>query len=256
MTNSFLSCNATTGSCTGGCGWCGWSALGSGGFIANGAASFENVTIARNSNNGLYRSGGALTVVNSIVFENDAQSITGTATVTYSDVEGTPVQTGVGIINFDPAFSTGNGCGPIPLEAVFGSPSIDAGDPATSWNDVCFPPSRGTVRNDMGAHGGGPACAWSPHEVVLSFLSDGRLSWLRTITATTYSIYRGTFGNGTFTYNHGCWISGLVTNHWLDTEAPERGFYYLVVARDSNGREGSAGVASDGTPRACSGVCP
>jgi hypothetical protein len=33
------------------------------------------------------------------------------------------------------------------------SPCIDAGDPSTKWNDVNFPPSRGSVRNDMGAYG-------------------------------------------------------------------------------------------------------
>ncbi len=33
------------------------------------------------------------------------------------------------------------------------SPCIDQGDPAASWNDANFPPSRGTVRNDLGAYG-------------------------------------------------------------------------------------------------------
>ena len=35
-----------------------------------------------------------------------------------------------------------------------GSPAIDAGDPNPIYDDVNFPPSRGEVRNDMGAYGG------------------------------------------------------------------------------------------------------
>jgi hypothetical protein len=35
------------------------------------------------------------------------------------------------------------------------------GDPDTIHSDLCFPPSRGTVRNDMGAHGGPCACCWN-----------------------------------------------------------------------------------------------
>ncbi|MHA2100651.1 MAG: choice-of-anchor D domain-containing protein, partial [Candidatus Kariarchaeaceae archaeon] len=41
-----------------------------------------------------------------------------------------------------------------------GSQCIDAGDPDSSYNDVCFPPSLGTERNDMGAHGGPGGCGW------------------------------------------------------------------------------------------------
>jgi hypothetical protein len=35
------------------------------------------------------------------------------------------------------------------------------GDPDPIYNDLCFPPSRGTARNDMGAHGGPCACCWA-----------------------------------------------------------------------------------------------
>lgn len=35
-----------------------------------------------------------------------------------------------------------------------GSPSIDAGNPSSEYDDVNFPPSQGTQRNDQGAYGG------------------------------------------------------------------------------------------------------
>ena len=35
-----------------------------------------------------------------------------------------------------------------------GSPAIDGGDPDPMYDDLYFPPSKGTVRNDMGAYGG------------------------------------------------------------------------------------------------------
>ncbi|GAB4314069.1 MAG: hypothetical protein Kow0059_05630 [Candidatus Sumerlaeia bacterium] len=35
-----------------------------------------------------------------------------------------------------------------------GSPCIDAGNPASQWDDASRPPPRGTARNDMGAFGG------------------------------------------------------------------------------------------------------
>ncbi len=39
-----------------------------------------------------------------------------------------------------------------------GSPCIDAGNPATEFNDGCLPPGQGTVRNDMGYTGGAGNC--------------------------------------------------------------------------------------------------
>jgi len=35
------------------------------------------------------------------------------------------------------------------------------GNPSSLFNDVCLPPSLGTVRNDMGANGGPKACGWN-----------------------------------------------------------------------------------------------
>jgi hypothetical protein len=38
------------------------------------------------------------------------------------------------------------------------SPCIDAGDPASAYQDSCFPPSKGTAINDIGVYGGPGAC--------------------------------------------------------------------------------------------------
>ncbi len=40
------------------------------------------------------------------------------------------------------------------------SPCIDGGNSDPIFNDVCFPPSLGTLINDMGAYGGPFACNW------------------------------------------------------------------------------------------------
>src|SRR5205807_5723107 len=41
-----------------------------------------------------------------------------------------------------------------------GSLCIDAGEGSTSNYDHCFPPSLGTITNDIGAYGGPDACNW------------------------------------------------------------------------------------------------
>ncbi len=76
--------------------------------------------------------------------------------VTYSDVQGGWPGIGViGVIDEDPLF--------VGIDEYFlseASPCIDAGDPDPSNNDICFPPSMGTERSDMGAYGGPRACEW------------------------------------------------------------------------------------------------
>jgi hypothetical protein len=74
--------------------------------------------------------------------------------VNYSDVQGG--YPGTGNFSINPVFSS--------LETyalLDASPCVDAGDPDTFFNDTCFPPSLGTVRNDVGAYGGPGACAWA-----------------------------------------------------------------------------------------------
>ena len=85
-------------------------------------------------------------------------------TVSYSDVQGGDAAVYVdestltwldGNIDSEPLFVGGDH-----LHLGSGSPCIDAADSAPSHNDVCFPPSMGTERADMGAYGGPEACGW------------------------------------------------------------------------------------------------
>jgi hypothetical protein len=87
----------------------------------------------------------------------NATELSGTMNITYSNVRDSVG--GEGNINLQPAFA-GTGCTTDDLRIVAGSPAIDAGNPDPQFNDVCFPPSLGTVRNDMGAFGGPGACPW------------------------------------------------------------------------------------------------
>ena len=77
--------------------------------------------------------------------------------------------------------------GPV-IHAV--SPCVDAGDPSGP-NDVAFPPSRGTARNDMGVHGGPKAgnfaapclqvAAAQQYSVTRGGGNTLRLDWLTTV---------------------------------------------------------------------------
>ena len=136
-----------------------------GGLYCTGSdeSTLTNCTIAENTNQGLRNAGYAVEVSNSIFWKSSSSQISGDATVTYSDVQdGYP---GEGNINCNPIF------GPCGLRIVPGSCCIDKGNPDPQYNDVCLPPSLGTVRNDMGAHGGPGGCGW-PCECDLN--CDGR----------------------------------------------------------------------------------
>lgn len=126
---------------------------GSGICVDPGPAVLTNCTIARNTNEGLRNEGDTVIVINSILWENTPSQISGTATVTYSDVQ--DGWEGEGNINLNPSFES-----PTNLIILDGSPCMDAGNPDPAYNDSCFPPSLGTDRNDMGAHGGPLACGW------------------------------------------------------------------------------------------------
>jgi len=58
---------------------------------------------------------------------------------------------GTGDISVDPLFVDPDG-GDYHLQE--GSPCIDSGNPASEYNDLNFPPSKGSERNDMGCYGG------------------------------------------------------------------------------------------------------
>ncbi len=71
----------------------------------------------------------------------------------YCDVQGGFA--GTGNFDFDPNFQSATD-----LHLAPGSPCIDTGNPDPAFNDTCFPPSQGGLRNDMGAYGGPGACGW------------------------------------------------------------------------------------------------
>ncbi len=132
---------------------------GSGAFVGSGTVDFVNCTIAQNNTHGIRRSGGTVTVLNSIIYFNGS-SISGAASVTYSDVQNG--FEGEGNIDENPVF----------IDSMFQissiSPCVDAGNPDLPFLDVCFPPSKGTERNDMGAYGGPGACVDSIPIIVVS----------------------------------------------------------------------------------------
>ncbi|MBU1701924.1 MAG: T9SS type A sorting domain-containing protein, partial [Candidatus Eisenbacteria bacterium] len=72
--------------------------------------------------------------------------------VSYSDIEGG--WPGIGMIDDDPQFADAG----YHLDSA--SLCIDRGDPDSARDDLCFPPSQGSARNDMGAYGGPLACDW------------------------------------------------------------------------------------------------
>jgi hypothetical protein len=138
--------------------------------LAMGATVIENNVIAYNSvtgSGGNKGKGGGILIwsttieaKNNIIWGNTqttggqiALTSGGTATITYSDVEGG--FTGDGNIDQDPLF------GEMYLPGS-DSPCIDAGDPSGIYNDPEDPgnpgfalyPSQGTLKNDMGAYGG------------------------------------------------------------------------------------------------------
>jgi hypothetical protein len=130
------------------------NSLGGGLYLESGTATLINCTVANNQHHGAYVADGELSAVNSIFWENTTSQVSGNATVTYSDVQnGYP---GTGNIDVNPIFES-----ELNLQIVLGSLCIDAGSPESQYNDSCFPPSLGEVRNDMGAHGGPSACGWS-----------------------------------------------------------------------------------------------
>jgi hypothetical protein len=138
-----------------------------GGLYLNSPTSIiTNSTIAYNSNQGLARATGTVTIWNSILFFNTAEQIAGTAvSVSHSDVQGG--FSGQGNIDANPILLSTN-CPQI----VPPSPCIDAGDTTRAYYDVCFvngnrQRSWGSTRNDMGAHGGPGACGWDSSQLCI-----------------------------------------------------------------------------------------
>ena len=144
--------------------------------------NIENCTIYNNENTNT--SGGTirnqtnsnLVVHNTILGGNIVTTAGTTTTTSYSRIIGF---TGTGNITTDPKFVTeSEGLGYTFLTdsshwtLADGSPCIDKGNPATDYDDIADPakpgyalyPSKGTVRNDMGAYGGGGSNALNDND--------------------------------------------------------------------------------------------
>lgn len=172
---------------------------GGGIYVNNDTTSLINCTIAYNTNQGINKGSGTASLRNSIIYFNTGGQIANTdIPATYCDVQDGYL--GEGNINFNPVFA-----GSDDLRIVPGSACIDAGDPDSIYNDLCFPPSLGTARNDMGAHGGPYACNWNlptvPPPVPVLWKPDSSasnqlltlmLKWYHSATADSYRVQVGT----------------------------------------------------------------
>ena len=128
---------------------------GAGIYQAGGTASIINSTIVGNNTHGVTRVGGTVNCLNSIVYFNNGGNVpfAGAVNFSYCDVQG-GVPPGLGNKSVNPSLNFAT------LRINASSQCIDMGDPNPIYNDLCFPPSRGTAFNDMGAHGGPGACCW------------------------------------------------------------------------------------------------
>jgi flagellar hook capping protein FlgD/polymorphic membrane protein len=128
--------------------------------------SLVNVTITGNSawgGGGIACSNSNPELINCIMWNDTPQEIDGSATVTYSDIQGG--WAGTGNIDQDPLFV---GTGGYPFSLMEDSPCIDAGNPDPIYYDPEDPgnpgyalyPAMGTIINDMGAYGGPNAIGW------------------------------------------------------------------------------------------------
>ncbi len=90
ITNAFVTRNSALGSAVGG------------GIYLGGGGEVINSTVAENIAQGLYTTGAALDVVNSIFWGNSIAQIAGAADVTFSDIQGGIV--GTGNLNLNPLF--------------------------------------------------------------------------------------------------------------------------------------------------------
>ena len=153
----------------------------SGAISAVGGSNLTVVNSTVYNNENTHTPGGSIAntssttnVMNSIVSgENPILNLNGTLTVTYSNVAGVD---GIGNISADPLFENessgiGHEIATSYLDWILSdeSPCIDAGNPDEEFNDINDPetpgmalhPAKGTLRNDMGAFGGGGS-KWLP----------------------------------------------------------------------------------------------
>lgn len=202
---------------------------GAGICVESGTADIINCSIVANNTTGIYRTGGSVNCLNSILFLNNssAAQIGGSVTATYSDIQGGYPGDGNKAVN--PNLRPGT------LELLSISPCIDMGNPDPIYYDLCFPPSRGTATNDMGAYGGSGACDWGtppvvtqPQRIVTCFGQSVTLCANASGSAPlTYQWrYHGTNANGTPVN-----IAGATTNclTLVNVQAGDTGYYSVLV---------------------------
>jgi len=151
---------------------------------------------------------------------------------------------GVGDLSSDPLF-VDRGSGDYHLQD--NSPCIDAGDPAAEYDDVYFPPSKGTQRNDMGAYGGPwtkmpsePPCVSvvSPNGgEQLEVGDDYDILWVATddVAVTAIDIYYSTDGGSTYPHVVATGESNDGVYVWTVPDTSVETCRVKVVAHDNQG---------------------
>jgi hypothetical protein len=212
---------------------------GGAGIHAASSADIINCTIVGNNTQGLYSAAaGTVNCVNSIVYfnNNSFAQIVGPVTVTYGDVQGGAV--GVGNLAVNPNLRPGT------LELLSASPLIDKGNPDALYYDVCFPPSRGLLRNDIGAYGGPGACGWGGNPNAPTIITQPQPQWGCPLSTSKFSV-NADASAGPLTYQ---WFQNItplanqtgpaLTVTSLDTNAA--GFYSVMVSNASGGISATA----------------
>jgi hypothetical protein len=143
--------------------------------------------------------------------------------------------------NFDQADFDGDGFGDV-------CDLDDDGDTVADTAD-CLPFVRGVSQ------------AAEPIGATLRFSRPGgnpttTLSWARSREGHVSNVFRGSFSDGAWAYDHACQAAELVGLTLLDGQIPPvgTGFYYLVTAENSCA-ESDVGSDSFGAPRPAGGPC-
>ena len=215
--------------------------------VATNCTIIWNHSINYNEGGAFYFCMGGLTINNCILWGNSSPQIfnyLSTSTVSYTDVQ--DGFSGTGNINQYPSFvdSAAWDC-----HLALGSPCIDAGNPSSSYNDPAYPgypiyaiyPSRGLVRNDMGAYGGPGADDWSTcsygppaapiHLVIVvsnarSIVSGVTLTWESVSGVSSYRVYSSTEPDDGFAED----TTGVFDDTSWTAPVPDMNTFYYVTA--------------------------
>jgi hypothetical protein len=147
------------------------STQGGGVCVLSGSATLSNCCLSRNSGDGLRLIGGSAVAVNSIMFYNNiygqgpaqyGPQVTGSSIFVVNSCIQSNWLFGIGNIIADPSF-LGSGTSLYDNTISSTSPCIDAGHSDVAYNDAqgCGMPPYGTLRNDIGLHGGPLGCSWT-----------------------------------------------------------------------------------------------